>query len=335
MLLWHVNNGTRYSAATTLAADRDGHDMWITVVKATFHIGPGGELRPAAEQAPVIYEPVFSGDPTRSSLLSESDIDFAKPGVDVLVQGAAHVPAGKPAVREALVGLEVAGRRKVLRVHGERRWTRRAASIMPSQANLFRCVPIVYERAFGGRDPGDDENYDVATPAGCGYARESRRLVDLAAPQVVYADEPDGQRTFRPAGFGPLARHWMPRRRFAGTYDERWRNERLPLLPLDFDEAFFMAAPADQQYAQLPNGALIQVVGMSPDGTLSFHLPRLALGLNVRIGVRELHRHPRLRTVLIRPDSRTVVLSFADALPCTGFKYRISATEVLEKQILQ
>jgi hypothetical protein len=50
-----------------------------------------------------------------------------------------------------------------------------------------------------------------------------------------------------PAGFGPIGRTWQPRLALAGTYDERWQNERAPELPEDFDYRFFNAAPPDQQ----------------------------------------------------------------------------------------
>ena len=37
----------------------------------------------------------------------------------------------------------------------------------------------------------------------------------------------------------------MPRVTFVGTYDERWRSERCPLLPSDFDERYHSGAHPD------------------------------------------------------------------------------------------
>jgi hypothetical protein len=51
----------------------------------------------------------------------------------------------------------------------------------------------------------------------------------------------------QPAGFGPIARSWAPRIGLSGTYDERWKKERWPLLPTDFDEGYWNCAPLDQQ----------------------------------------------------------------------------------------
>lgn len=334
-VIWNLSNSTPYAATATLAADRDGRDQWITVVKASFEIAPDGSVERAAEQFPIIYAPLFAGDPARSSLLAESDIDYAKVGVDVLVQGTVHVPDGKPA-EQSLVGLEVDGRRKILRVYGERYWTRKAGGVAPSPAQPFTQVPLAYEFAFGGHDPIDPDHHDERNPAGCGFARKPSRLIDCPAPRIEYADDSTDGKTLRPAGFGPIARHWQPRRGFAGTYDETWFQERLPLLPRDFDERFFSAAPADQQFPRLSPQALIRVAGMVADGgLLAFQIPRIVLGLNIQVERREVHRRPELRSVLVLPDTRNVVMTYADAMPCTGTKFSIVDTEVVEKRLVQ
>jgi len=46
--------------------------------------------------------------------------------------------------------------------------------------------------------------------------------------------------------FGPIGRLEEPRRTYAGTYDDAWQRERMPLLPLDFDARYHLAAPAGQ-----------------------------------------------------------------------------------------
>src|SRR5207302_3596070 len=65
----------------------------------------------------------------------------------------------------------------------------------------------------------------------------SRRSSDLAGhlsgqrvPNVEYPKSLISWKQPRPAGFGPIARDWVPRVEFAGTYDEKWEQERLPLL---------------------------------------------------------------------------------------------------------
>jgi hypothetical protein len=334
-VIWNLSNDTPYVAFVTLAADRDGRDLWLVVVKATFDIHPDGSLSRAAEQVPVTLAPIHAGEPARSSLLLESDIDYAKPGVDVVVQGTVRTPRGEPA-REVVVGLEVNGRRKLLRALGDRMWEPSAGGVVASPPALFVAFPLVYERAFGGYDPEATGDHDERNPAGCGYARNLRSLLGQPAPNLEYPDEPvDAWRArTRPAGLGPVARSWRPRRDLAGTYDRRWEDERMPLLPLDFDERFFLCAPSDQQFESLPGRAVVRLVGMTDDAPLAFKLPYLALGLNTRMGEEVIARRPALRTVLLLPDRRQVVLVYHDAMPCTGSKYSIADTEVFEKEMI-
>lgn len=50
-----------------------------------------------------------------------------------------------------------------------------------------------------------------------------------------------------PAGFGPLGKAWAPRLSLAGTYDQRWLDERHPRLPEDFNFGYWNSAPPDQR----------------------------------------------------------------------------------------
>ena len=332
-MIWQLSNNTRYCAAATLAADRDGHDVWITVVKASFDIARDGSTTPCDDQMPIVHAPVFAGDPVRSSLLVESDIDYAKIGVDVLIQGTARA-AGDKSVGELLLELDVDNRRKRLRVHGERVWRRGATGVVPASHRPFVELPLAYEHAFGGFDPRDESDCHEPNPAGSGHAKNRSDLIDRPAPRIEYADRPvDGPNAIT-AGFGPIARHWLPRRAYAGTYDAAWLEERMPLLPTDFDERFFFAAPDDQQFAQLPHQARIRVAGMGSGG-LDFRLPCVAFGVNVHTEARSVHRHPRLRSVLVLPDASKVVLTYADTMVCTGWKFRIFDAEVIEKTFIQ
>ena len=43
--------------------------------------------------------------------------------------------------------------------------------------------------------------------------------------------------------FGPVGRSWQPRIRWAGTYDQKWMDEKFPFLPEDFDERYYQCRP--------------------------------------------------------------------------------------------
>ena len=175
-------------------------------------------------------------------------------------------PAGRP-VTEMLAALTVAGRRKVVRVVGDRVWRGVIGrSIGRSTApEPFVSMPLVYERAFGGRDHADHDAdagpgeagargegrvlAEERNPVGAGF-RGRRWLARGSALRLPNLEDP--RRPWRavgdrppPAGFAFVAPCWQPRCAYAGTYDDVWRTTRAPFLPADFDARFCNAASAD------------------------------------------------------------------------------------------
>jgi hypothetical protein len=54
--------------------------------------------------------------------------------------------------------------------------------------------------------------------------------------------------------FGPLGRAEEPRRTYAGTYDDAWRRDRMPLLPVDFDARYHFSVPGSQLLGTYADG---------------------------------------------------------------------------------
>jgi len=76
--------------------------------------------------------------------------------------------------------------------------------------------------------------------------------------------------------FSAIPRNAQPRCSFAGTYDERWRQDVFPLLPRDFDERYHQSAPEDQQVNYPVGGEKVALLNLAPDRpNISFRLPRL------------------------------------------------------------
>lgn len=138
-------------------------------------------------------------------------------------------------------------------------------------------------------------------------SREARSVHLLAGPLVktasVRGDEGLGE------VFGFVRRDAEVRRRFAGTYDRRWREERCPMLPLDFDDRFHNAAPPDQVVTpHLLGGERVRVIGAAAD-ELSFHLPAAAIEVTMTVRGDEAHGRPALDTVRIEPGAHRLVLT--------------------------
>ena len=83
-----------------------------------------------------------------------------------------------------------------------------------------------------------------------------------------------------PWPFGPVARDEAPRKQLAGTYDDAWVADRMPLLPIDFDYRFNQTAPPQQIVSPYLRGdELMQLSGFTAkSGSLETRLPgRLVL----------------------------------------------------------
>jgi hypothetical protein len=290
-------------------------DTIYVVVKATFDIGDG--LRISEIQVPPVAADEYWGDPTDSSLKYCSEVHLEKPATDIALVGQAWAPEGKRAT-QLDVSVTVADRKKTVRVFGDRRWHIGMLTTSVTKPEPFESVPIVYERAYGGRHIEAEKQIELAeerNPVGCGF-RGKRNLLDAVGQSVPNVEDPDKPITkygakAPPAGFGFIAPHWLPRREFAGTYDEQWEKSRAPYLPEDFQSRFFNAAHTDLTGSRhLEGGEPVRVVNASPRGTIQFTLPECRILAEVRVAGRVESPRMNLETVLIEPDDDRLCLTW-------------------------
>ena len=120
-----------------------------------------------------------------------------------------------------------------------------------------------------------------------------------------------------PVGFGFISRSWQPRVKLAGTYDENWQTNRLPLLPLDFNDKYFNAAHPNLINEQhLVGGEQILLKNLSQLGDIGFILPEWKAPVKVTVKGRSKSIKPILDTVVIEPDINNVALTWRVSMPC-------------------
>jgi hypothetical protein len=249
--MWAIKNETDFAAERNWVRDRNGAEVWIIAVKGTYTISEDGNVRLAEKQEPIAFAPRYRGEPTRSSLLYETDLMLTKTATDVLLNAVAYAPYGEP-TGSIDVSFQIGDWHKNLRVYGDRQWQIGGAT----EPQPFLRMPITYERAFGGVDEDADGKrvfgWERRNPVGAGFATSAGRASWRMLPNIENPNSliSSWKHHPAPAGFGAIAAHWSPRIELAGTYDDRWQDERLPLVPDDFDERFYQFAPVDQQ---LPN----------------------------------------------------------------------------------
>src|SRR5262249_8098197 len=132
--------------------DPDGTYILAVLLKRSYRIVPDGPCVRAAADRPLLGGDKHHGDPMNSTVKFEADFLPYKPATDVVLNGAAYTPEGKPQ-RELLASLAVGEARKVVRILGDRvaRYRPGADPAFGDPAPFTR-MELRYERAYGGVD---------------------------------------------------------------------------------------------------------------------------------------------------------------------------------------
>jgi hypothetical protein len=317
-------HATGMQAGYTMGMEPSGREHLVVCIKGTYTIPPNDETpNLAEEQVPLVEADEFTGEPGFSAPLCESDYPLRKPNCDVILNGTAYAPSGKPAVRVP-VSLQLGPIKKSFYVVGDRIWEKGWFSIKPSNPMPFLKMPITYNRAFGGIDDNhEDPNKLVAylpNPIGVGYHHHLKKeYVDgKPLPNTEEPNKPIKQPNgaYRPMSFGTLGRNWPPRLKFAGTYDQNWLDNIFPFLPPDFDDRYFQSAPLDQQMPYPTGGERIALLNLTPEGQTSFRLPpsNLLVWFFMKNG-EENEVRAVIDTILIEPDENRFMMTWRASLP--------------------
>ena len=317
-------NETKVEAGWTLGFEPDGRELLVVAIKATFRIPKNGEEPVLAEeQVPLTEADEFTGEPGYSATLYETDYAHRKPYCDVLLNGSAYAPGGRPtdAVR---VSMRVGRMKKSFNVVGDRFWERDGLADRPSLPKYFDKMPISYDRAFGGSNvhpehPEKIETY-VKNPIGIGFYPylSGDKLTGKPLPNTEeigrHATKPSGR--YRPMSFGPISRNFLCRIPFAGTYDQKWLKSKAPFWPDDFDYRYFQCTSPDQQMPYSKGGELVTLENLTPKGLKTFKLPVVSMPVLFIY-----HRHKDVQfdgvldTILIEPDKNRFMLTWRASLP--------------------
>ncbi len=302
-------NRTPFALAQSVYLDVAGAERLVVVLKGTWSVDSSGKSRIAEKQSPIGAIDEFRGDPTKTSIRQEAELSPAKPSTDVLLFGSAIAP--RRDTRSMEVSLRAGGLAKRVAVFGNRVWKSTLGIARIASPEPFERIPLIWENAFGGQDSSPKNPKHRAeeprNPIGRGFAASKSTapwietpLPNIEDPRALF--KAVGQRV-TPQGFGPLCRHWEPRRGWAGTYDQEWMERRIPLLPLDFDARFHQAAPPDLVAPSTLRGdESVEVVGCTKEGRWGFALPRVSPQARVRVEGRSEPVALALNTVAIDCD---------------------------------
>ncbi len=284
----------------------------------------GATIRAVDEPWPDAESPMFPGD-----------LFVRKPSTDVVVVG--HAVSARPTA-ELDVHVRVGAMERSLRVFGPRVWYRSLGGMAPTPPQSFERLPLMWEHAFGGMDVSDPKRAidEPRNPYGTGLAIDSATLEHAPAPRIE--DPQDLIQNARsrpaPAGVAALPPHAEPRRRFSGTYDQRWQDERMPLFPIDFDERFNqVAAPGLVAPRPLAGDEPIQLFTLGRPGPTKLVPPRLVFQVDARTDRGVVGHRPVLDTVLILADERALEVVHRIAIPLQPPPALVRELRVYEKRV--
>lgn len=111
-----------------------------------------------------------------------------------------------------------------------------------------------------------------------------------------------------PWPFGPVSRGDKSRLRYAGTYDERWQRNRMPLLPDDFDARYNQTAPEAQMVRGYFSGdEEVTISGLNTDGIV-FSLPALTVLVSANVRQDYFSAPAILDTILVWSENLAITL---------------------------
>lgn len=329
-------NATKMVAGYTMGMDPDGREYLVVVVKGTFDIPETGEEpKLSAEQLSLIEADTFTGEPGFSAPIYESDYCLTKPKCDVIVNGSAYAPGGKPATK-IKVGFLVGSLSKIIEVVGDRNWSRSGG--LPDYPQPFTVMPITYDRAFGGTDESNSDKakaYDL-NPVGVGY-RPMMGRDELSLHPVPNTQEPGKNITssrgkYKPMSFGPIGRSWPPRLGYAGTYDDQWLENEFPFLPADFDNRYFQFAPEDQQIPYPNGGEKIILMNLNAKGHTEFRLPSNHMPIQIYLKNCEVHNlQAVIDTIVFSPNEGVFNIVWRVSLPLKQNMFEILQVRIGEE----
>ena len=321
-----------FCRAKSWTRDERGHEWWLVAIKASFEVDAEGRQHLLKKQPPVNLAPVYGDDP--NELLDDTDLVIEKKYTDILIEGNVYAPDRRPNV-ESAARIKIADIDKTVRAIGDRVFIPGPVSVRMSRAEPFTKIPISWRRTYGGTDMETSKpDWDQRNPVGTGFAVDPRRLVGRTGPNFEYPDEPyRDHRSGKPAGFGPVARHWQPRVAYAGTYGEEWKQTRDPLLPRDFSRTYYQCAPEDQQTkSPLIGYEDVRLRNFTPDGFWQFLLPRVTFNINTQFYNRPDRKNsePVIHTLRIKPDLRQFSITWISTLhvPYDEERLRITNLEI-------
>ncbi len=331
----------------------EGQPILSVLIKRTYTIHFGKACERAEQDKKLHAADLFYGDPMNTSVQFESDFVPFKLSTDVVLNGKAYAPGGKPAMQIS-AGVAVGDSKKLITVTGDRICHFCSGSIpIFEEPKLFIKMDLCYERAYGGVDIYTNKRIPfpyLRNPLGCGFAIknlektvEGLTLPNIEDPEALLTPERLCCEEFTaweqqpmPAGLGWLPKTWLPRANLAGimpgdrAVEQELRQAYTKLVPLEHRELyaktqlpdmnfqFFNGASSGLAFPFLKGDEMIRTLNLTPEGKSLFYLPGDTVKIGMDIGSGIVEPEVVIHTVMIDMEEKQIDIVWRGAVPYPG-----------------
>ena len=198
-------------------------------------------------------------------------------------------------------------------------WRITAAGLKPNPVQM----PVQYVDVH----LADDPLQPMLVPSDLMDAKPAAEVL-VVRPEYALSDAPFAARTIsvqvadvsfagsasEPWPFGPFPRSHPSRIHFAGTYDEVWQRDRMPLLPQDFDSRYHLSAPSGQTSCNYFVGDEEMTIDGLYGGRISFRLPGKTVLVSGNVRQRYFTELAKLDTILIWSEAPLLTIVWRHAI---------------------
>ncbi|VAW70711.1 hypothetical protein MNBD_GAMMA12-2383 [hydrothermal vent metagenome] len=295
--------------------------QFTLVVKQSFEFDLTGQLTPLDEPVPVQTIDEHYGEPLKTSLKAANEIAPFKQGGEIIIQGTAY--PHKAGATASPVSVEITGDnihwKKKLVVSGIRHWKRSLMGMKAAEPTVLEPTPMIYENAYGGVHPENEEDYQQSNPVGKGHIGKNKSIVGTELPPIELINSfiKSPKDTPLVAGFGPIPVFWAPRDILGQDIDEQAAQIGECHYGQTIPENLFNSAPKDQQFEQCFTGneiiilnGLFESVTTAVSIRLNFETPDIILLETDE----EEYLTPLLDTIVINTDEQQLHCVWRSAL---------------------
>ncbi|MCF7918858.1 MAG: DUF2169 domain-containing protein [Candidatus Cloacimonetes bacterium] len=315
--MWRLDNKTEFPVKSMFYTDKAGISHWVIVCKISWDMN-SEIIKLADEQQAIRFIDEYIDNDFSQAVNYGNDLTPLKNKTDIIIKGHAYLPFSEGNYFDISLSFGII--EKVLRIRKERYLMKTLMGTRIVEGDFPEKISLGYENAFGGKYKTDKEERIFSyNPAGKGYT--NIKLVGsekVYLPLLEYPEAPYNNRKgeIPPAALGYISPFWETRRIYAGTYDQKWLDDKYPFYPDDFSNQFWQQAAEDQQYpGEIYGNEKLRLTNMTKGGNHINTLPenRELYPFEIKSiikGKSSNHKY-KINTLLIEPDDMTISTVYA------------------------